>query len=128
MKDAGQDSMADPKLQVFKLATLAFMAKMSKDVLKSKCNYIPFCELFVGEVCVACQCNGNTDPSDPEACDHVTGKCLKCLNNTYGDSCGRCAPGYFGDAVTAKDCQRKLYFSGSSHFYRILNDLGNISK
>lgn len=75
-----------------------------------KYNYTTFNEIIIGEVCVSCQCNGNIDPSDPEACDHMTGKCLKCLNNTYGDSCERCAPGYFGDAVTAKDCQRMLDF------------------
>ena len=27
------------------------------------------------------------------------------MNNTYGQACSLCAPGYFGDAVERKDCQ-----------------------
>lgn len=63
--------------------------------------------MLSGEKCVPCECNGNIDPSEVNSCDHLTGKCLKCLNNTFGDACDRCAPGFYGDAVNAKDCQRK---------------------
>ena len=41
---------------------------------------------------------------DPNACNHLTGLCEVCLSNTYGDSCERCQPWFYGDAVTAKNC------------------------
>ncbi|XP_040199485.1 laminin subunit beta-4-like isoform X1 [Rana temporaria] len=53
-------------------------------------------DLKQGEKCSPCQCNKNIDITDPEACDSVTGECLKCLNNTYGRDCASCLPGYFG--------------------------------
>ena len=43
--------------------------------------------------------------NDPQSCDSVSGECLRCLNNAYGEACGLCAPGFFGDAVHWKDCQ-----------------------
>ncbi|XP_075229000.1 laminin subunit alpha [Lycorma delicatula] len=58
-----------------------------------------------GEYCRPCECSGNINPEDDGACDSVTGKCIRCLNNTAGDSCQYCAPDYFGDAVSLKDCQ-----------------------
>jgi hypothetical protein len=30
--------------------------------------------------------------------------CLRCTGNTAGDQCEVCAPGFFGDAITAKNC------------------------
>ncbi|KAK9686926.1 Laminin N-terminal (Domain VI), partial [Popillia japonica] len=36
------------------------------------------------DYCRPCQCNGNIDPSMPDACDRISGDCLNCLNNTYG--------------------------------------------
>ena len=27
------------------------------------------------------------------------------MNNTAGDDCGKCRPGYYGDAVAKKDCK-----------------------
>lgn len=58
-----------------------------------------------GEACVPCECNGNVDPSEPGHCDPVTGECLKCLRNTAGTHCERCADGFYGDAVDAKNCR-----------------------
>ncbi|PNJ81312.1 LAMA1 isoform 6 [Pongo abelii] len=58
-----------------------------------------------GESCVPCDCSGNVDPSEAGHCDSVTGECLKCLGNTDGAHCERCADGFYGDAVTAKNCR-----------------------
>lgn len=59
-----------------------------------------------GGFCQPCQCSGNIDTNAIDSCDSVTGECLHCLNNTYGEICHLCAPGYFGDAVERKDCQQ----------------------
>ncbi|XP_074042767.1 laminin subunit alpha [Leptinotarsa decemlineata] len=58
-----------------------------------------------GDYCKPCKCSGNINPDDPSSCDTVTGDCLRCLNNTFGEACALCAPGYFGDAINMKDCQ-----------------------
>ncbi|XP_066103211.1 laminin subunit alpha-1 [Saccopteryx bilineata] len=58
-----------------------------------------------GESCVPCNCSGNVDPSEAGHCDSVTGECLSCIGNTDGAHCERCADGFYGDAVTAKDCR-----------------------
>ncbi|XP_015602424.1 laminin subunit alpha [Cephus cinctus] len=58
-----------------------------------------------GNYCRPCECSGNIDTNEIGACDSITGECLHCLNNTYGEACNLCAPGYFGDAVDRKDCQ-----------------------
>ncbi|XP_051046860.1 laminin subunit alpha-1 [Phodopus roborovskii] len=58
-----------------------------------------------GGSCVPCNCSGNVDPLEAGHCDSVTGECLKCLWNTDGAHCERCADGFYGDAVTAKNCQ-----------------------
>ncbi|XP_033914651.3 laminin subunit alpha-1-like [Acipenser ruthenus] len=58
-----------------------------------------------GELCVPCDCNGNVNPLEPGHCDTRTGECLKCVENTAGSHCERCADGYFGDAIVAKNCQ-----------------------
>lgn len=60
----------------------------------------------IGDFCKPCNCSGNIDVNDPLACDSVSGECLTCLNNAYGPACGLCAPGFYGDAVALKDCQR----------------------
>ncbi|XP_076872800.1 laminin subunit alpha-4 isoform X2 [Brachyhypopomus gauderio] len=60
----------------------------------------------VGDSCKKCECNGNSDPNLIfSECHNVTGQCLHCWDNTAGDHCERCAPGYYGDAIAAKDCK-----------------------
>ncbi|XP_029921853.1 laminin subunit gamma-3 isoform X2 [Myripristis murdjan] len=49
--------------------------------------------------CVRCDCNGNVDPNAVGICDHMTGRCLKCLGHTEGDHCQRCQRGFYGDAL-----------------------------
>ncbi|CAK6447793.1 unnamed protein product [Pipistrellus nathusii] len=58
-----------------------------------------------GESCVPCNCSGNVDPLEVGHCDSVTGECLRCIGNTDGAHCERCADGFYGDAVTAKNCR-----------------------
>ncbi|KAM9633189.1 laminin subunit alpha-1 [Trichechus inunguis] len=58
-----------------------------------------------GASCVPCNCSGNVDPLEPGHCDSVTGECLKCIGNTGGAHCECCADGFYGDAVTAKNCR-----------------------
>ncbi|EMP33411.1 Laminin subunit alpha-1 [Chelonia mydas] len=60
--------------------------------------------LVPGESCVPCDCNGNIDPTEDGHCDAFTGECLKCVRNTQGHHCEKCADGYYGDAVIAKSC------------------------
>ncbi|KAI5089365.1 laminin subunit gamma-3, partial [Silurus meridionalis] len=50
-------------------------------------------------LCVKCDCNENTDPNDVGVCDHVSGRCLKCLGHTAGDRCEKCQSGYYGNAL-----------------------------
>ncbi|XP_004635889.1 laminin subunit alpha-1 [Octodon degus] len=89
-----------------------------EDLLCDKCapGYAgPWCErcadgyygnpTIPGGSCVPCDCSGNVDPSEPGHCDPVTGECLKCKGNTDGIHCERCADGFYGDAVTAKNCR-----------------------
>ncbi|XP_069778449.1 laminin subunit alpha-1 isoform X2 [Narcine bancroftii] len=57
-----------------------------------------------GQSCEPCNCNGNINPSVPGNCDPLTGECLKCISSTAGTRCERCADGYYGDAVTVKNC------------------------
>ncbi|KAJ6662205.1 hypothetical protein lerEdw1_012672 [Lerista edwardsae] len=61
--------------------------------------------LIPGQSCTPCDCNGNVDPKVDGYCNSLTGKCLKCIGNTVGHHCERCADGYYGDAVTSKDCR-----------------------
>ncbi|XP_058525689.1 laminin subunit gamma-2 [Ochotona princeps] len=49
--------------------------------------------------CQPCQCNNNIDPRASGNCDHVTGRCLKCIHNTAGAHCDQCPAGYFGDPL-----------------------------
>lgn len=49
--------------------------------------------------CMRCECNLNVDPNALGVCDHVTGRCLKCLGHTDGEHCERCQPGYYGNAM-----------------------------
>ncbi|KAM8886408.1 multiple epidermal growth factor-like domains protein 9 [Spinachia spinachia] len=57
-------------------------------------------------VCVPCDCSGNADPQGPhQVCQPDTGQCLRCINDTSGPQCQRCAPGFVGDAQ-AHNCTR----------------------
>uniref|UniRef100_A0A8C4QD94 Laminin subunit alpha-5 n=1 Tax=Eptatretus burgeri TaxID=7764 RepID=A0A8C4QD94_EPTBU len=63
--------------------------------------------LVLGSSCQKCNCNMNSDPNMifPD-CDGLTGICRSCVQNTAGPHCETCAPGYFGDAIHAKNCSR----------------------
>ncbi|CAJ1070265.1 laminin subunit gamma-3 isoform X1 [Xyrichtys novacula] len=49
--------------------------------------------------CARCDCNGNVDFNALGVCNHISGRCLKCLGHTEGDHCERCQQGYYGDAL-----------------------------
>ncbi|XP_033329969.2 laminin subunit alpha [Megalopta genalis] len=57
------------------------------------------------DFCKPCECSGNIDTNQVGACDSTTGECLQCLNNTYGEACNLCKPGFYGDAISRKDCR-----------------------
>ncbi|KAM4522102.1 laminin subunit alpha-2 isoform 2-T2 [Odontesthes bonariensis] len=58
-----------------------------------------------GGSCQPCDCNGNLDLSIPGSCDPITGQCLRCRQGYGGMDCESCAEGFYGDAITAKNCQ-----------------------
>lgn len=53
-----------------------------------------------GIACRPCDCNNNIDLNAVRNCNHETGECLKCVNNTAGFHCEECLPGYYGDALS----------------------------
>ncbi|XP_033223143.1 laminin subunit gamma-1 isoform X2 [Belonocnema kinseyi] len=53
-----------------------------------------------GQACRLCECNNNIDLNAVRNCNHETGECLKCVNNTAGIHCDECLRGYFGDALS----------------------------
>ena len=57
-----------------------------------------------GRPCVTCQCNDNADPMVFPICERLNGTCINCTNHSYGRECERCEPGYYGDAIVAKNC------------------------
>ncbi|CAK6968191.1 laminin subunit alpha-4 [Scomber scombrus] len=62
--------------------------------------------MVIGNSCKRCDCNGNSDPNLIfNECHNVTGHCQHCWGNTAGANCERCAPGFYGDAITAKNCR-----------------------
>jgi len=61
----------------------------------------------LGGTCKPCNCNGNLDSNLLiEACDTLTGECKNCMFNTGGKNCEKCADGYYGDAIDARDCRK----------------------
>ncbi|XP_074471145.1 laminin subunit alpha-2 isoform X1 [Sebastes fasciatus] len=58
-----------------------------------------------GGYCQPCDCHSNLDLSIPGSCDAITGQCLRCRQGYGGGTCDSCADGYYGDAITAKNCQ-----------------------
>ncbi|XP_035512224.1 laminin subunit alpha-5 [Morone saxatilis] len=63
--------------------------------------------MVLGSRCQLCHCHGNTDPNMLFTdCHPLTGECLSCMHNTAGPHCDICAPGYYGDAITAKNCTK----------------------
>ena len=69
----------------------------------------------MGGTCVHCECHGNVNVSEAGHCDIITGECLRCLGNTAGRQCEVCQPGYYGDAVYAKDCQGETHTHTVTH-------------
>lgn len=62
--------------------------------------------LEINNSCKRCDCNGNSDPNlIINECHNVTGRCQHCWGNTAGANCERCAPGFYGDAISAKNCR-----------------------
>ncbi|XP_070705268.1 laminin subunit alpha-4 [Pempheris klunzingeri] len=62
--------------------------------------------MAIGNSCKRCDCNGNSDPNLIfNECHNVTGHCQHCWGNTAGANCERCASGFYGDAISAKNCR-----------------------
>ncbi|KAM7367556.1 hypothetical protein PAMP_013845 [Pampus punctatissimus] len=62
--------------------------------------------MVIGNSCKRCDCNGNSDPNLIfNECHNVTGHCQHCWGNSAGANCERCAPGFYGDAISAKNCR-----------------------
>ncbi|XP_034555452.1 laminin subunit alpha-4 isoform X2 [Notolabrus celidotus] len=60
----------------------------------------------IGNTCKRCDCNGNSDPNLIfNECHNMTGHCQHCWGNTAGANCERCASGFYGDAINAKNCR-----------------------
>ncbi|XP_059214275.1 laminin subunit gamma-3 [Centropristis striata] len=59
----------------------------------------PLGQSGAARACARCDCNGNVDFNALGICDHITGRCLKCLGHTEGDHCQHCQRGFYGDAL-----------------------------
>ena len=57
--------------------------------------YITFSVVFQDLACEPCSCNGRSN-----TCDHLTGDCLDCSDNTTGTQCELCVSGYYGSVDT----------------------------
>ncbi|XP_066443017.1 laminin subunit alpha-5 [Eleutherodactylus coqui] len=61
--------------------------------------------MVIGSSCLPCNCNGNTDSNMLfSECHPLFGTCSGCMFNTAGPHCEVCAPGFYGDAIIAKNC------------------------
>lgn len=70
----------------------------------------PFGRSGAARPCERCDCNGNVDLNALGVCDHISGRCLKCLGHTEGHHCERCRRGFYGDALdptARKKCKRE---------------------
>ncbi|XP_048876861.1 laminin subunit gamma-3 isoform X1 [Brienomyrus brachyistius] len=56
--------------------------------------------------CTSCECHGNADYNAVGVCDHLSGRCLKCLHHTEGDHCERCRRGYYGNAMAQSSADK----------------------
>lgn len=78
--------------------------------------------MTIGSSCKRCDCNGNSDPNlIVNECHNVTGHCQHCWGNTAGAKCEQCAPGFYGDAIIAKNCQGILLPTEHKNKKKILN-------
>ncbi|XP_061742141.1 laminin subunit alpha-2 isoform X4 [Nerophis ophidion] len=67
-----------------------------------------------GSSCQPCDCHGNLDLTTPGSCDPITGQCLHCRQGYGGVTCDSCDEGYFGDAITARNCRScQCHINGS---------------
>lgn len=81
--------------------------------------------------CERCKCNGNVDPNALGVCDHISGRCLKCLGHTEGQHCERCQRGFYGDALhptTSKKCKRERRRALPIFFFFFLSFLGRMCR
>nr|XP_033943330.1 laminin subunit alpha-5 isoform X2 [Pseudochaenichthys georgianus] len=63
--------------------------------------------MVLGSRCQLCHCSGNNDPNMLFTdCHPLTGECLSCMHDSAGPRCDICAPGYYGDAIDAKNCTK----------------------
>nr|XP_057920257.1 laminin subunit gamma-3 isoform X2 [Doryrhamphus excisus] len=58
----------------------------------------PLGQSGAARTCTKCDCSGNVDPNAVGVCDHLTGRCLKCMGHTEGEHCHLCRRGYYGNA------------------------------
>ncbi|XP_078505044.1 laminin subunit alpha-2 isoform X4 [Lissotriton helveticus] len=57
-----------------------------------------------GGSCQKCPCNDNLDLSVSGCCDNVTGACKTCRPGVSGQHCNLCDDGFYGDALSARNC------------------------
>ena len=99
---------------------LLLIVDLVGDCFMIYCKYFHSCPVGyhmdeeIGD-CMPCDCNGNIDEEDPDACDPVTGVCLKCLHNTAGDRCEKCSEFFYGDALTQSCQSKRLSKNGRRH-------------
>ncbi|TUI56729.1 Laminin subunit alpha-5 [Bagarius yarrelli] len=63
--------------------------------------------MVIGSTCQPCKCNNNLDPNMLfNDCHPLTGECHGCMYNTAGPLCEICTSGFYGDAITAKNCTK----------------------